>query len=910
MNFQNLNFDYVEAPRRGPPTLSTDPTPHHDEGDDESSLPTLRPYYDLRQRRAPGSNGPSLSPQPASVPLHAPTPPSLSSSANEIYGPQRHFAPSVPVAFAPPPPPAVARHHRDHSVRFDEAQIAIMAAENSARMANIKDELAIAAGKVTPGVDDTPYIQYALEALTRNHGGPAAVHFPSTSSDLYSDEYDDEDYTQPRRLPDDDSPFPVLSPPEPAYVEDRLPMERIERAERDIDRAERENERAERELERAEREHERAEREQERAERGFGGFARAERERERAERDLDPDSSHETVVHHELPTRLGSLTPSNTPDQDRHASAQSRLQRRSKSIPIQRAHPPLDYKPPVLRPFSMLTLMTLCILMIAALIFSGIYSDSDTGLTPYPGSIYSGQYFLFRILPQILSAVILVYTQAVVAASLRTLPFVAMADEEPRARYLALFRSLYPKTFLLPSLNGPWQFQLFSVATWLVNFTIPLQSTTFTCVYEEGKWIWATVQGVVWTLVAIYIVLLVATAILMSFWFRRWTGLLWDVRSVGHLVPLLSQSNTTQTYENVDVVQRGTLFKAQLRDRHLDRLGYWQADGQRIDGMWYGIGSVADADRGRQASYDVVAKKASYNISPASSRDDLEAEAQYVRHRYLPVALRDLPLIGSIVFVFLFLLAILIVSFLPQTRLDHGYLPLLTARPAKGAFSAANFLYGFLPSFLGMLMFLLFQSLDQSLRVLQPWAELSKPAGSIAQKSLLADYAACLPFQSTYKAARNGHWRVAVMSLMAVLFVFIPVLAGGLFMALTNFRGQVRMFPNMPVFGVLLAFLFLYLGCLSLMLPGRRALRLPHPVTCLAEVISLCAADDTTQDAAFRGIRSPQDLESRLGMDRSDSREQSVWFFGVAAGRDERRLSVRPLHRFTEKRAISSRSMR
>ncbi|KAH7157437.1 hypothetical protein B0J13DRAFT_435692 [Dactylonectria estremocensis] len=850
MNFQNLNFNHVEAPRRGPPTLSTDPS-YQD--DDNSSLPTLRPYHDLRQRL---EQDPSISPQPTAIP-HAPSPPSLSVSTNEIYGPDRrfHFGPPPPAAFAPP----TARYPNDHSVRFDEAQIAMIAAENAARMAGIKDELAIAAGKVTPGVDDTPYIQHALEALTRGRGGPAPVHFPSSSDDYdYSDEeYPHENYAQPRRMPDDQSSFPSLSPPEPAYVEDRLPVE---------------------------------------------------------QRDVDPDSSHETMVHHEPPARIDSPTPSSqsipTPTPAHHDAPPTRKQRLRKSTPIERAHPPLDYKPSVLGLPSMITLMTLCVLMIAALIFSGVYSDSDTGLTPYPGSIYSGQYFLFRLLPQILSALILLYAQVVVAASLRTLPFTAMADEEPSIRYLALFRKLYPTTFLLPALNGPWQFQLFSVATWLANFTIPLQSTTFTCVFEDRKWIWTAVQGVVWTLVAIYIVLLVATAILMSFWINRWTGLLWDVRSIGHLVPLLNQSNTTRSYENVDVVQRGTLFKAQLRDRHLDRLGYWQTEGQRVGGMWYGIGSVADDDMRRQQSQRVVTKKASYNISPASSCDDLEAEAQYVAHRYLPLALRDFTIIGSTVLVLLLVVGILVASFLPQTRLDQGFSPRLTARPGKGAFSAANFLYGFLPSLLGMVMFLLFQSLDLSLRVLQPWAELSKPSGSIAQKSLLADYAVCLPFEATWRAAKNGHWRVAVLSLMAVLFVFIPVLAGGLFMALTTLGGQVKMFPNMPVFGVLLAFLFLYLGCLALMLPGRRALRLPHPVTCLAELISLCAADDTTQDNAFRGIRSIQDLETRLGLDRADSREQSMWFFGVSTGRDERRLSVRPLQRFTEKRARSTRSTR
>ncbi|KAH6894053.1 hypothetical protein B0T10DRAFT_479404 [Thelonectria olida] len=889
MNFQNMNFDSVEPRRQGPPTFSPDPSRRDDDDDeDDYSLPTLRPYYDLSQRRVSHSHNNSLSTQAAI--LHAPSPPSLSGSPTEIYGPDRLFpgGPPVPPGFnRPPPAPSVPRTSGDHTVHFDEAQLAMFAAENSARMAGLKDELAIAAGKVTPGVDDTPYIQYALDALTRpRNGGPAPVHFPSSSSD----EYSDDGYTaHPRGIAED---LPVLTPPEPAYVEDRLPMEESPLPERYE--------------------------EPERFEPPRTPVAVRAEPLLREMDSSDPDSSHETVVHHDVdghPPRSDSPTPSFQSTPSRHIPVITNVRkanRRSRSIPVERAYPPLDYKPPILRPFSMLLLMLFCTLMAAGLIFSAIYSDSGDGLTPYPGSIYSGQFFLFRLLPQILAAIVLIYAQAVDATSQRVLPFALMANEEPSVRYLALFRNIYPNTFLLPSFNGPWQCQLFNVATWLANFTIPLMSTAFTCIFHNHKWVWAAVQGVVWTLAAIYITLLIATTILMIFWFRRWTGLRWDVRSVAHLLPLLAQSSTTKSYEHVDVVQRGTLFKAQLRDRHLDRLGYWQMDGQRMGGMWYGIGSVADDDDlgGRQASYSVVAKKTSYNISPASSRDDLEAEAQYMRHRYQPFSLKDMTIVTGILIMVFIIVAILVASFLPHTRIDRGFLPLLSAKPGKGAFSAANFLYGFVPSLLGMVMFLLFQTVDLSFRMLQPWAELSKPSGSIAQKSVLADYAACLPFQVTFKAAKNGHWRLAVVSLMSTLFVFIPILAGGLFMALTTGRGTVKMFPNMPVFGVLLALLFLFLGCLTLMLPGRRTLRLPHPANCIAELIALCAADESVRDPIFQGVRSADDLESRLGMDRADSREQTMWYFGVAAGRDERRLSVRPIKRFTEKPLRSQRSMR
>jgi hypothetical protein len=150
---------------------------------------------------------------------------------------------------------------------------------------------------------------------------------------------------------------------------------------------------------------------------------------------------------------------------------------------------------------------------------------------------------------------------------------------------------------------------------------------------------------------------------------------------------------------------------------------------------------------------------------------------------------------------------------------------------------------------------------------------------------------------------------VAAISLMGVMSIFIPILAGGIFMALTSTTGKVRMFPSIPALGVLLAFLFLYIGAWSLVLPRRAQFRLPHAVTSIAGVIDLCAAEDLNQDPAFQAVRSRQDLEGRLGVDREDPRDESVWYLGVLPGRDEQRLSVRRMSRFTEKKR-STRYMR
>ncbi|KAK5991093.1 hypothetical protein PT974_09370 [Cladobotryum mycophilum] len=878
MNFQNLNFDYVEAPqssdltsklhktlsgrsngRRSGSWSSQQPRPIS-EIDSHSTIRQQQRERrrSRRYRNSSSTANNSLSPQPTVVP-HAPSPPSPPSqtdSVSELYGPDRLFAnPSVqPVGYH-----AITSPEQTPVVHFDEAQLAMFAADNAARMAsiNIKDELALAAGKVTPGVDDTPYIQYALQALVGAHGTSPPQHLLSGTSDVAS-----ERYQLPRNIRDEEVgtrpiTYPQVTPPDIANVHDQP------------------------------------------AHLG-AGVARPDLPAQ------PPAQQHHIPIFPQPPrSSAGTVDPT--------AITSSRWVPVTKDMrhsldPQSRTYQPLTFKPRILRPFSMIILIILCLLMTVALIFSATYSDGHDGLTPYPGSIYSGQYFVFRILPQLLAGIIFIYAQSIVTTSLRILPFTALANEDPRERYMALFQQLYPVSFLLPQFVGPWQFKLFDVATWLAIFTIPLQSATFACIYVGDKWIWAPVQGVVWTLVALYIILLLSTAALMVYWFGQWTGLIWDIRSIGDALPLLNRSNGMASYARNDLAENSADFKAQLRERWFDRLGYWRTEDMITGGIWYTLGASSD-DQDAKALPPAMGRRASDD--PSVDSRDLAPVGSFDRARgkYLPWCLRDGPVLVSVAVSSLLLLALLIVSFLPQTRLESGFFAGVTAKPTRSAFSPANFVFSFVPSLIGMILFLLFQSVDQALRIHQPWADLYEVNGSLARRSLLADYAACLPLQSTWRATNNGHWRVAAVSLLAAVFVFIPILAGGLFMALTGIDGKVRMYPSMPVFGVLLAFLFLYVGGLSLMVPHRRQFLLPRPVTSIGEMISFCSAEELTQDAAFRSVRSREDLEGRLGVGRDDTREESTWFFGIVPGRDEHRLSVRRMKKFTEKR-LRSRSVR
>ncbi|KHO00196.1 uncharacterized protein MAM_02119 [Metarhizium album ARSEF 1941] len=854
MNFQNLNFEFVEAPHWFPPREIV-PSAHTIRDDSESGR-RLRPsqysHERLDYQQAPSLSAQSLSPQPTIL-REPPSPTSSAHSSAELYGPERLFGLSGAFQSERQPQPTARALMSNQTVRFDEAQLAMFAADNAARMDSFKDELALAAGKVTPGVDDTPYIQYALDALTRDRGSASTSQIPIPPPPL--GKYSEED--QPRN-----SKFMV------------------------------------------------------------NGFATSP-ESTRREQSSSHDMLHSPLLHEcQLdPTKLPqdssiSYTPQPTlpvaaPASQKPSSADHWIPVDANMLqtidPRGRTYPPLTFKPRILRPFSMLMLMTLCAFMMAALTFAAVYSQKHDGLTPYPGSIYSGQYFVFRILPQTLGGVILIYAQNIMAASLRIVPFATLAHEDPEKRYLALFRSLYPTTFLLPQLSGPWQLKTFGIATWLGNFTLPLLSATFTCIYvdSQGRWIWSATQGLIWVSIALYATLLVAACILMTFWFGHWTGLLWDARSIADLIPLLHRTNTMSSYRRKGLYERNCDYRAELRERWFDRLGYWQ-NGDMTGGVWHTIGTSAmPADCGTQVGTEPRSERRSNDHSIGSHLTVSSALLDFEGGTYLPWCLRDMPLVSLVLVTGTLLLALFIVSFLPQTKLESGFAPLLAARPDDAAFSAANFLYSFLPATLGMVLFLLFQSLDQALRILQPWGDMTSLDGAVASRSILADYAACLSLHVSVRALRNGHWRVAVVSLMSTLFIFIPILAGGLFMALTTPTQEVRMFPSMPVYGVLLAFLILYVGCSSLLIPRRRQFYLPHCVTTIASLVSLCTARDLYEDPAFRSVRSRKDLAARLGVGRKDARAESIWFFGVLAGRDEKRISVRRMKRYTEKMAMA-----
>ncbi|KIH94671.1 hypothetical protein SPBR_06288 [Sporothrix brasiliensis 5110] len=83
------------------------------------------------------------------------------------------------------------------------------------------------------------------------------------------------------------------------------------------------------------------------------------------------------------------------------------------------------------------------------------------------------------------------------------------------------------------------------------------------------------------------------------------------------------------------------------------------------------------------------------------------------------------------------------------------------------------------------------------------------------------------------------------------------------------------------------------------MLPGRRNFRLPHSVTCIAEILSFCANDDLMQEPSFKNAHNKRTLLDQLGV-KSLPTARSRWIFATGTSGDDRRLGIRRVRRYTE----------
>lgn len=542
--------------------------------------------------------------------------------------------------------------------------------------------------------------------------------------------------------------------------------------------------------------------------------------------------------------------------------------------------------------------------MVAALILCNVWSARHDGLLRYDG-VDTSRYFLFQFLPQILAVLIISWLLIIQRAIQRILPFSVLSSEQGTGQNSKILddATLFPTNFLIPNIAcfkyGEPALGFCFTIFWLCLFVVPLQSSLFQTRYYansgQDAWRWTAVRPIGWTLLVLYVLLIVALVLLTLRFLHRPTGLKWDPVSLADILVLFNRSNVLSDFEGSEIPSA----KDGQRMCKTYRLGYWTTS-TRSNEVFYAIGE--DHALARQYSLEGGKMKAKPPANPFAGQDmDLEGQrpvktttleslqtnihSSNLRYGWVPWFLKDTFVVAWIVTAIILLLAFVVVSFVNQA-VQNGFLPLLPAPTTSQGFSPANFLYSFVPSLLGMILFLLWQPIDLYFRALQPFANLSSTSGTTAEQSLLLDYNASLPIEISIKAAIAGHYKVAWISFISLVSAVIPILAGGIFTAQFFVKKQdIRMTASLPAYAVLVVFVVIYALSFLAIWPGRKR-RLPHDISTLGQLVSFFYQSPLLGDAAFQQPRSKIDLVTQL-LDSSAS-EKSIprYAFGVFYGRD------------------------
>lgn len=553
--------------------------------------------------------------------------------------------------------------------------------------------------------------------------------------------------------------------------------------------------------------------------------------------------------------------------------------------------------PYVLRPLLMAPLILICLCMIAALVFCNVRSEKHGGLWSY--EYFGGsRYFVFEFLPQLIAILIVIWVFVVQAAVYRIAPLYMLA----RTTYKPVLQklSMISRNFVLPDFShfehGKPLIGACLLIFWLTNLiVVPLQSCLFQPKWyssvDEGEFQWTIVRPIAWTLVALYALLTIALTAIVVHFNSGDTGLQWDPVCIADIIPLIQKSNILHDFDETEI---STHVEDHLPRRNL-RLGYWQCS-EKPD-IFYGLGE--DNTPARQFPEMGIARTEKTRVKE-TVMEEVDVERQqlngknsfernlhspYVRFRWAPWFLKDTFVVGWIVVAIVLLIAFIVVSFV-QGRIRSGFLPLLSTITTDAGFSPSNFLYSFIPALLGNLLFLAWQPIDVYFRVVQPFSSLSSPDGTSAEASLLSSYNACLPFEVTVLALSNRHYKVAYTSLISVISIAIPVLAGGVFMARWyTSPGEIRISAYMPAYYALIGFVTIYALSFIVLWP-RRKRYLPHKVYTYADVISFLYQSPLLADKIFREPKSKTDLVTRTVIPPPGEGEKALYAFGVYHGLD------------------------
>jgi len=187
-----------------------------------------------------------------------------------------------------------------------------------------------------------------------------------------------------------------------------------------------------------------------------------------------------------------------------------------------------------------------------------------------------------------------------------------------------------------------------------------------------------------------------------------------------------------------------------------------------------------------------------------------------------------------------------------------------------------------MPTFVFTLFAMLWYTADSYYRMVQPFVGMLEPQP--ATENIWLEYTSMPPLVITWKAARNGHCKVALVSLLSALGVTATLLVAGVF-SVVPFETGYKVIAQPHQYLYSLSFLIVYLiASVALCITGKRYM--PRGVWRLADVMSFCYESRLIRLKAFEDHGpndEKEDLRARLRV------MKGKYVFGWSVGVDGKR---------------------
>ncbi|KAL9622652.1 MAG: hypothetical protein Q9160_002962 [Pyrenula sp. 1 TL-2023] len=354
----------------------------------------------------------------------------------------------------------------------------------------------------------------------------------------------------------------------------------------------------------------------------------------------------------------------------------------------------------------------------------------------------------------------------------------------------------------------------------------PLKNTYIAISADSKGWIISISPAVGYSLIAVYVLLVLATTGIMVKTWSVTTGLKWDPASFASQIALVNESNIYDAFYGLEYVRSQDLKKilqSWSKEHGILRLGYWQSRqpirpgnrGRIVHGIRFlkGVQGVERKPPHEQTNCranspilnTTVQDLASvpkcppqvYGIEEMPLNDKNEVIYAPERRRYSDFVLQHTDII-LLIYAFICISCVSVgVILWKQGKLEHGFrfvpvhdLGIFHASPETLAalqLASRRFLYIFLPSFLVGIFNFIFLPAEKVFKAMQPLANMDKggPTAS-ANETLLLDYITDFPPIVVIKALKRYHFRVAWFTLLSLLSSSAPIVPGGIF----NFRQE------------------------------------------------------------------------------------------------------------------------